>query len=297
MTRLDRAAILHEVGPLHGDARKIRRPTGATVPGDSRPRYVWPMPQRSDGTQISQNDAITAWAQVARPYLIEVANAGTTVPYKALANHVREETGINTGQLIYQWIGKVLGQVSNEAEARGEPHLESLCVDTKGSIGVGYLWAPEDSSPDERDDLARQHRAECYARYAPGTEFAQNSEHDALVPPTEDDLEGVDEGGLYLRQHLVRERDRGLRKRKVDSVRRAGEPLECEVCGFDFGLVYGDHGRDYCEVHHRTPLHESGQTKTKLQDLAILCANCHRMIHRRNPWLTVDALSELVARP
>src|SRR5690554_384063 len=254
------------------------------------------MPQLSDGTEVKQKDAIKAWAKVARPYLIEVAKAGTTVTYKALANYVREETGINTRQLIYQWIGEVLGEVSAETEARGEPHLVSLCVTSKGSVGAGYLGASPDATPDERDELAQQHRAECYARYATGADLAQMSAREALVPPTEDDLEGVDEGGLALRQHLVRERDRGLRKRKIDSVRKAAKPIACEVCGFDFGVVYGERGLDYCEVHHRTPLHESGQTTTKLKDLAVLCANCHRMIHRRTPWLTVEALAELVGR-
>ena len=254
------------------------------------------MPQRSDGTKVPQKEAIKAWADVARPYLIDVAKAGTTVPYKALANYVREKTGIDTRQLIYQWIGEVLGEVSDEAETRGEPHLVSLCVNIEGSVGAGYLWAPPDATQKERDDLAQLHRAECYARYATSSDLAQTSARDALIPPTEDDLEGVDEGGLSMRQHLVRERDRGLRKRKIDSVRKAGKPIECEACGFDFGIVYGEHGRDYCEVHHRIPLHESGQTTTKLEDLAILCANCHRMIHRRNPWLTVEDLAELIVQ-
>jgi hypothetical protein len=255
------------------------------------------MPQRNDGTEVKQKDAIKAWADVARPYLIEVAKANTTVTYKALANYVREETGVDTRQLIFQWIGEVLGEVSADAEARGEPHLVSMCVNIEGSVGAGYLWAPLDATSDERDDLAQQHRIECYARYAKGSESAQTSARDALIPPTEDDLEGVDEGGLSIRQHLVRERDRGLRKRKVDSVRKSGRPIECEVCRFNFGTVYGEHGRDYCEVHHRVPLHESGQTTTKLEDLAILCANCHRMIHRGNPWLPVEVLAELIRLP
>ncbi len=254
------------------------------------------MPQRTDGSEVKQKEAIKIWAEAARPYLIEVAKAKTTVTYKALANYVREETGINTRQLLYQWIGDVLGEVSAEAEARGEPHLVSLCVNIGGNIGAGYLWAPPDATSDERDDLAGQHRIECYDHYAIGSHLSQTSTSDALIPPTEDDLEGVDEGGLAMRQHLVRERDRGLRKRKIESVRKIGRPIECEACGFDFGFVYGEHGRDYCEVHHRTPLHESGPTSTKLDDLALLCANCHRMIHRRHPWLTVEALTELVAR-
>lgn len=252
------------------------------------------MPQRLDGTEVKQTVAIELWADAARPYLIEVAKANSTITYKALANYVREETGVTTRQLIFQWIGQVLGRVSEAAEARGEPHLVSLCVNVEGSVGAGYLWAPPDATVDERDRLAQQHRMECYARYADGSEAAQASARDALLPPTEDDLEGVDEGGLALRQHLVRERDRGLRKRKIDAVRKAGKPLACEVCGFDYEAVYQERGRDYCEVHHRTPLHESGPTKTNLADLAVLCANCHRMIHRGTPWLTVEALVELV---
>ena len=159
-----------------------------------------------------------------------------------MANYVREATGIHTPQLIHHWIGDVLGEVSDAAERRGEPHLVSLCVNREGSVGAGYLWAPADATPAQRDELAQTHRSECYVRYAPGAEAAQASARDALIPPTEDDLEGVNEGGLSLRQHFVRERDRGLRKRKIDSLRRLGAPIDCEVCGFNFERVYGDRG-------------------------------------------------------
>ncbi|MBD4677824.1 HNH endonuclease, partial [Xanthomonas citri pv. citri] len=56
----------------------------------------------------------------------------------------------------------------------------------------------------------------------------------------------------------------------------------------------GEHGAGYIEVHHRVPLHVSGTVMTSLEDLALLCSNCHRMIHRRRPWLTVEQLNELV---
>jgi predicted HNH restriction endonuclease len=36
-------------------------------------------------------------------------------------------------------------------------------------------------------------------------------------------------------------------------------------------------------------------TKTKLADLALVCSNCHRMIHRRARWLTIDELRDLVS--
>jgi 5-methylcytosine-specific restriction protein A len=103
------------------------------------------------------------------------------------------------------------------------------------------------------------------------------------------------EGRLLLVRHLKRERNRGLRNRKVKSVKKAGLPVACEVCSFDFGDTYGQRGQDYIEVHHVLPLHASGPTTTRLADLVLLCANCHRMIHRGNPWLTPKELKSLVS--
>jgi 5-methylcytosine-specific restriction enzyme A len=75
------------------------------------------------------------------------------------------------------------------------------------------------------------------------------------------------------------------------SVLRLMGALACEICGFDFEATYGERGTGFIEVHHGVPLHllKPG-TKTKLDDLHLLCANCHRMIHYRRPWLTVGQL-------
>jgi 5-methylcytosine-specific restriction enzyme A len=113
------------------------------------------------------------------------------------------------------------------------------------------------------------------------------------------DLDSADitagEGGLALRAHLRRERDPRLRRQKLEDTKRRRLPLACEVCRFDFGVTYGSHGLDYIECHHRTPLHVTGETQTRLADLALLCSNCHRMIHRSKQWLTVEELTDLVA--
>jgi 5-methylcytosine-specific restriction enzyme A len=94
------------------------------------------------------------------------------------------------------------------------------------------------------------------------------------------------EGKILLARHLRRERNPKLRMRKIESVRAARRPIACEVCEFDFERAYGERGRGYIEVHHKLPLHVSGEISTRLSDLALLCANCHRMIHRGRPWLT-----------
>jgi hypothetical protein len=76
--------------------------------------------------------------------------------------------------------------------------------------------------------------------------------------------------------HLHRERSgylAGERKRHDD--------YQCQVCGLRFEDAYGKLGECFAEAHHRVPLNKlSGKVKTRLEDLATVCANCHRMLHR-----------------
>lgn len=111
------------------------------------------------------------------------------------------------------------------------------------------------------------------------------------LPPLPIDVDDFDvhEGALLVGRHLRRERDPGLRRRKIAAVKAAGLPIACEVCRFDFEQTYGERGSGYIEVHHVLPLHISGEARTRLGDLALLCSNCHRMIHR-SPWTTPGAL-------
>lgn len=108
--------------------------------------------------------------------------------------------------------------------------------------------------------------------------------------------EGVDEaleGRAYLVEHLKKERSRGLRDAKRKEVLQRTGRLACEVCGFDAREKYPWLALDFAEVHHTRPLSASTRTrKTRLEDLAILCANCHRMIHRTSPILSVRAFRD-----
>lgn len=106
------------------------------------------------------------------------------------------------------------------------------------------------------------------------------------------------EGRLLAGLHFRRERDPRLRTRMLAAVRGAGRAFACEVCTFDFSVTYGSLGQGYIEVHHVVPLHVSGPTETSLGDLALLCANCHRMCHRapsrQAPWRTPHELRQLM---
>jgi 5-methylcytosine-specific restriction protein A len=121
-----------------------------------------------------------------------------------------------------------------------------------------------------------------------------NSGTPTQVPELDLDDATADEGGLLERHHLARERNPTLRSKKIAEARRRADRVACEVCGFDFQHTYGERGIDFIECHHRTPLHISGATKTNFADLALLCSNCHRMIHRGKPWLTIEQLTALM---
>ncbi len=105
----------------------------------------------------------------------------------------------------------------------------------------------------------------------------------------------AEEGQLLLRSHFARERNRKIASKKKEVVLKATGALACEVCEFDFFETYGEIGFGFAECHHSTPLFAQRQRlKTRLSDLNILCANCHRMIHRSKKWLTVSELKQLL---
>lgn len=115
------------------------------------------------------------------------------------------------------------------------------------------------------------------------------------IHPEQDEAEAV-EGRILFRAHRMRERDPSLVKRKKASVQQRLGRLPCEACDMDFADRYGELGAGFIECHHKLPL-AAGETRTTtINDLALVCPNCHRMLHRARPPLTVEQLRELVRR-
>jgi 5-methylcytosine-specific restriction enzyme A len=69
---------------------------------------------------------------------------------------------------------------------------------------------------------------------------------------------------------------------------------KCVVCSFDFEIFYGSIGQNYIHVHHIVPLSEvNGEyALDPIKDLVPICPNCHAMIHRTRPILTVEQLKD-----
>ena len=107
----------------------------------------------------------------------------------------------------------------------------------------------------------------------------------------------AEEGSIVPVMHLLRERNYSLIREKKRLARQTGN-LRCSLCGFDFEKTYGDIGYNFIEAHHITPLAsyiQCGQ-RTRLDDLILVCSNCHRMLHRINKSNAVDVLNHILKR-
>jgi 5-methylcytosine-specific restriction protein A len=108
--------------------------------------------------------------------------------------------------------------------------------------------------------------------------------------------DSVMEGQVIYKLHKLRERDIDIVKHKKNQALSKTGHLECEVCIFDFHKFYGNLGYGYIECHHRTPLSQFKiESRTSLDDLALVCANCHRMLHRSIGTLTIEHLRTKIA--
>jgi hypothetical protein len=119
--------------------------------------------------------------------------------------------------------------------------------------------------------------------------------------PPEDAIEpesvGFLEGRLVPRTHLVRERNPSLVASAKLAFRERFGRLHCEACGFDFESTYSTLGEGFIEAHHETPLaNRVEEAVTRVEDLRMVCANCHRMLHRRfgASFMTVEDLRAII---
>lgn len=99
------------------------------------------------------------------------------------------------------------------------------------------------------------------------------------------------EGGAKKKLVSYHERNPKLRAKAIQF-----HGTTCIVCRFDFKKNYGLHGEDYIEVHHKVPIHtfDKSNKVNPETDMVVICANCHRMIHRKKySPLSIEELIEL----
>jgi len=103
------------------------------------------------------------------------------------------------------------------------------------------------------------------------------------------------EGQILTKLHKLKESDAELNRRKKKTSLQTTGKLACEVCAFDFFDVYGQTGYGFAECHHTKPILDlDTPSHSKLSDLAIVCSNCHSMLHIGKPRRSIDELKKLI---
>lgn len=110
------------------------------------------------------------------------------------------------------------------------------------------------------------------------------------TPPHIDELY---EGAIRRSQITGWERSREARRQCI-----AHFGAKCQACGFEFARRYGSLGTNFIEVHHTTVFaaRQGRRRVDPLVDLAPVCSNCHRMLHRRQPPLGIRDLRRRLGR-
>jgi 5-methylcytosine-specific restriction protein A len=93
--------------------------------------------------------------------------------------------------------------------------------------------------------------------------------------------------------------------RKVERNRTAARHAKkfhgsrCQACDLSFAERYGEIGKDFIEAHHLRPiatLEEGVPVKYDVAaDFAVLCSNCHRMIHRFSDPSNLAAFRQFIS--
>jgi 5-methylcytosine-specific restriction protein A len=98
------------------------------------------------------------------------------------------------------------------------------------------------------------------------------------------------EGRLLTAFHKKKERNRNIRNKLIAARHNRG-PLACDMCGLKPQSSNARFEDAPFEAHHLLPMSMAMERKTQLKDMALLCANCHRLLHRaialKRRWLTV----------
>jgi 5-methylcytosine-specific restriction protein A len=160
---------------------------------------------------------------------------------------------------------------------------------THGGAGDEVVWEEFSEDKNRLGEVARAIRANVDGGQKGSLADGVN---ESAAEPEEDEFP---EGRVLYRTHRARERNRTLIQSAKRHAMKANGNLSCQACGFIFKDKYGVLGDGYIECHHVLPVSTlKPNTKTKLVDIALLCSNCHRMVHRRRPWLSMEDLRLLI---
>jgi len=132
--------------------------------------------------------------------------------------------------------------------------------------------------------------------------FCKGIEIEEFKPNNPIGIFGEKEGDKIIRNHIQQEvtnRNSGMvQQAKKQAIIKGNGRIRCECCDFDFVEFYGEIGHGFIECHHKIPL-SKGERITEIEDLALVCSNCHRMLHRKksdDDYYKVKELQKIIKK-
>ncbi len=219
---------------------------------------------------------------------------------------VREEFQNRTGvRPVRSMRVRAVATVANRRRIENQTVLDKFIRQLQPDIEVAADfdrlledWLVHDS--DELKNIILKHRSDLQDTELINNAFYKAPEPDIVLAqefgydPNERSFE---EGKVKLRLHLIKERNHFLvvhAKRKWNRDQEGG--IRCSICSFSFPKTYGEIGKGFIQAHHVVPISSLvPDTIVNMADLVPVCSNCHSMLHRRRPWLTVEQLRTIVS--
>ena len=193
---------------------------------------------------------------------------------------------------------------------RPKKAMKELASDFRNRIGYEPPRFPKseiDLASTSTSSLAAQYEAaNIYARYYDSSNLPERDElisdlrdmlilYESISPEDEEDHPSTYkeiEDRRKVRWHKSVERKPTISK-KVKKI----HGYTCRACGFNFENFYGEIGEEFIEAHHLIPI---AQLKGQVAEVdlrnnfAVLCSNCHRMIHKFERPEDIEAVKEII---
>lgn len=240
------------------------------------------------------NWAKVPWIAIFDRFVTESAQDGYYVVY--LFREDIKGVFLSLNQGVTSVRQKYKSEAKNALEVRAKDFQSQL-----GPLGKQFIVGPIDLAVSSSASLGAFYQAgsicaKYYAREAIPSDdilakditdfldlYSSLAERELIAPPgVSDELDEASsehvEDLTLLRLHKRYERNKQLanRVKKIHG-------YTCQACGFNFGKTYVGIGDEFIEAHHLIPFSQLKGQRVKLdprEDFAVLCSNCHRMIHK-----------------
>ncbi|MFN5208814.1 MAG: hypothetical protein ACK5D8_04920 [Bacteroidota bacterium] len=180
-------------------------------------------------------------------------------------------------------VPRVLIEFDTLLNPEKEPILTVENLD-KGNLSK-QTWTPQSSGISIRPEVADELEEECF-------EFliTQNIRYSPFSETTDTTITYIEGSATQVTQTRY---ERNIYARK-ECLKHYG--YSCSVCDFNFERFYGSLGYKFIHIHHLTQVATIKQEYkvNPIQDLRPVCPNCHSMLHKQNPPLTIDELKDII---